>query len=144
MRVHIVTRGVAHSIPHHLLRKVALAAMRAIRCPGDAEVEVVLTGDAAIARLNRRFLGHRGPTDVITFPRGARAADRVIGEVVVSVERARAQAREAGWPVRREVALLLAHGILHLGGMDDHTARGAARMRAAERAILARVFGGAH
>jgi len=118
--------------------------MRAIGCPGDAEVEVVLTDDAAIARLNRRFLGHRGPTDVITFPSGTHPGDRVIGEVIVSMERARAQAREAGWPVRKEVALLLAHGILHLGGWNDHTSHGAARMRVAERAILARVFGGDH
>jgi probable rRNA maturation factor len=144
VRVHIVTRGVAHSIPHRLLRRVALTAMRAIRRPGDAEVEVVLTDDTAIARLNRRFLGHQGPTDVITFPSGAPPGDRVIGEVVISLERARVQAREAGWPVRREVALLLAHGILHLGGWEDHTSRGAARMRAAERAVLGRVFGGAH
>lgn len=141
MRVHIAAHGVAHSIPHRLLRKVAHAAMRAIGCSQNAEVEVVLTGDAAIARLNRRFLAHRGPTDVLAFPSGEPPGEGVIGEVVISVDRARAQAREAGWSVRREVALLLIHGVLHLGGYDDHTARGAGRMREAERAILSVVFG---
>jgi probable rRNA maturation factor len=144
VRVHIVTQGVAHAIPRRLVEKVARAAMRAIGCAGGAEVEVVLTDDTAIARLNRRFLGHRGPTDVIAFPGGAHPGDRVIGEVIISLDRARAQARAAGWSVRREVALLLVHGILHLGGWTDHTSQGAARMRVAERAILARIFRGDH
>jgi probable rRNA maturation factor len=115
--------------------------MRAIGCAADAEVEVVLTNDAVIARLNRQFLGHRGATDVLAFPDDPQAGHRLIGEVVISVERARRQAREADWPVRHEVALLLVHGILHLGGWEDHTARGTARMRAAERAILAKALG---
>lgn len=116
--------------------------MRAIGAPADAELEVVLTDDTTIARLNRRFLRHRGPTDVITFPADGAEGDRVLGEVVISVDRARAQARRAGWPLRREVALLLAHGVLHLGGFDDRAPRAAAEMRARERAVLARVFGG--
>jgi probable rRNA maturation factor len=139
LRVHIVSRGVRHSIPKRLLARVAAAAMRTTGCAGGAELEVALTNNATIARINRVFLGHRGPTDVITFPGGPH--DRVIGEVVISVEQARRQARQARWPVRREVALLLAHGVLHLGGWDDHTPQGAAEMRRLERLILRRVLG---
>jgi probable rRNA maturation factor len=113
--------------------------MRAIGCGRGTELEVALTNNATIARVNRTFLGHGGPTDVIAFPAGP--GERVIGEVVISVEQARAQARQARWPVRREVALLLAHGVLHLGGLDDHTARGATKMRGLEHVILDRVFG---
>jgi probable rRNA maturation factor len=117
---------------------VAAAAMRATLCPRGTELEVALVDDATIARLNRRFLGHRGPTDVITFPSGTAPGERTLGEVVISVERAREQARLVGWPVRREVALLLVHGILHLRGHDDLTPAAAARMRAREREILAK------
>jgi len=113
--------------------------MRASRCSRTVELEVALVDDATIARLNRRYLGHRGPTDVITFPGGTAPGDRVLGEIVISVPRAREQAHRAGWSLRREVALLLVHGILHLRGYDDLTPTGAARMRARERVILARI-----
>jgi probable rRNA maturation factor len=92
-----------------------------------------------IARLNWRFLRHRGPTDVITFPAGDRSEDGVLGEIVISVDRAREQARCHGHPVRQEVALLMVHGILHLRGYDDRTAIGAARMQARAEVILKRI-----
>jgi probable rRNA maturation factor len=116
--------------------------MRAVGARRDAELEVALTSDAAIARVNRAFLGRRGPTDVLTFPVEPLRGERVMGEIVISVERARAQARRAGWSVRQEVALLLVHGVLHLGGYDDRSARAAARMRRMERLVLRRAFGG--
>jgi probable rRNA maturation factor len=141
VRVHIVSRGVRHAIPRRLLTRAAEAAMREIGCDRRAEVEVALVRDATSARLNRRFLGHRGPTDVLSFPGIGTPGERVIGEVVISVDRARAQARAARWPVRREAALLVVHGVLHLGGLDDRSPRQAARMRARERAVLSRVFG---
>ncbi len=145
MRVHIVASGVRHSIPLRLLREAAGAAMRATRCPGGAEVEVALVDDATISRLNRRFLGHRGPTDVLAFPDGSRGeparGGTLLGEIVISVERARAQARDAGWSVRREVVLLLVHGLLHLRGYDDQTLREAGLMRARERRVLEKIFG---
>lgn len=139
MRVHVVACGIRHAVPLRLLRAAGEAAMRHIGCPRGAELEVALTSDAAIARVNRRFLGRSGATDVIAFPCDPGPGQGVVGEVIISVDRARAQARRVGWPVRCEVVLLLVHGVLHLGGYDDHTAPGAARMRARERAILRRV-----
>lgn len=113
--------------------------MRHAGCPRGTELEVALTSDAVITRINQKFRGRRGATDVLAFPYGGGVGQRVIGEVIISVERARAQARRVGWPVRCEVTQLLIHGVLHLGGYDDHTARGAARMRASEQAVLGRV-----
>ncbi len=139
MQVHIVTSGPRHSIPASWLRTVALRVMRATRCPRSAELEIALVDDATITRLNRRHLGHHGATDVMTFPAAPAPGDRVMGEVVISVERARVQARRAQWPLRREVTLLLVHGVLHLRGYDDLTPAGAARMQARERMILARI-----
>lgn len=111
--------------------------MRATRTPPHAEVEVALVGDATIARLNRRYRGRSGPTDVLTFPG---APGRVLGEVVISLPRARAQARQFGHSIRREVALLVAHGVLHLRGYDDRTPAAAARMQARAEAILDHVL----
>lgn len=132
--------GQRHSIPRRLLRRVALGVMRATRTPEHAEVEVALVGDATIARLNRRYLRHRGPTDVLTFPAAPGRGGRVLGEVVISIPRARAQARRFRQPVRREVARLLAHGVLHLRGYDDRTPAAAARMQARAEGILDLVF----
>jgi probable rRNA maturation factor len=114
--------------------------MRVSRCPGRAAIDVALVDDAVIARLNWRFLRHRGPTDVITFPAGDRSEEGVLGEIVISVDRAREQARRHGHPVRQEVALLIVHGILHLRGYDDRTSIGAAKMQTRAEAILERVL----
>jgi len=93
-----------------------------------------------MARLNWRFLRHRGATDVITFPAGTGSKDGVLGEIVISVDHARRQARRYGHSVRREVALLLVHGILHLRGHDDRTPRGAAGMHQRTEVILKRIL----
>ncbi len=140
MRVHLVTMRQRHSVPRRLLTRVALGVMRATRTPEHAEVEVALVGDATIARLNRRYRGRSGPTDVLTFPGVPGRGRLVLGEVVISLPRARAQARRFRQPVRREVALLLAHGVLHLRGYDDRTLAAAARMQARAEGILDLVF----
>lgn len=141
MRVHVVTIGSRDVVPRHVLEAVGRAAMRATSCPPRAEIEVALVDDATIARLNRHYLGHIGPTDVLTFPNGRGRGARVLGEIVISIPRARAQARRLHHSVRREVALLLAHGVLHLRGSRDDTPRRAARMLARAEAIIAGAAG---
>jgi len=101
---------------------------------------VALVGDATMRRLNRRYHDRAGSTDVLTFPGTPGGGSPVLGEVVISLPRARTQARRFGHPVRREVALLLVHGILHLRGYDDRTGAAAARMQALVEAILRRTF----
>lgn len=140
MRVHVVTVGQRHSVPRRLLTGVALATMRATRAPRQAEVEVALVGDATMARVNRRYHARRGTTDVLTFPAVPWRDAGLLGEVVISLPRARAQARAFGHSVWHEVALLLAHGVLHLRGYDDRTPAEAARMHARAEAILRRVL----
>jgi probable rRNA maturation factor len=83
----------------------------------------LLTNDAALQRLNRRFLGKNYPTDVLSFP--AEADDGQLGELAISGERATAQAREFGHSVEEEIRVLMLHGVLHLMGMDHERDRGA-------------------
>jgi probable rRNA maturation factor len=95
------------------------------------DLSVVFVDDREICAMNRRFLRHKGPTDVISFPLNDRH-DPLIGEVVVSAETARRESSARRLPVERELALYVAHGILHLCGYDDRTAGDAAEMRERE------------
>jgi probable rRNA maturation factor len=107
----------------------------------DAEVSVLLTDDAGIQRLNRQYRGREEPTDVLSFAQregdDANPDDPVLGDIVISVERAEAQAREYGHGVAREVGFLAVHGLLHLVGYDHETPEEEAEMMARTEAILA-------
>jgi probable rRNA maturation factor len=93
------------------------------------ELNVILVSDRRIAELHHRFLHLRGPTDVITFQHG---------EIFVSAETARKQARRWGTSLEHELRLYIAHGLLHLHGFDDKTAAAAAEMaRVQERLVAA-------
>jgi rRNA maturation RNase YbeY len=108
----------AHRIP----RSVVSAAVRRV-AKGErrrrAVVSVVFVGNRTSARMNRRFLGHTGGTDVISFPLGE--GRMIEGEVYVNLDRARSQAREYGVRFADEVCRLVVHGTLHLFGYDDRT-----------------------
>lgn len=98
-------------------------------------LSVVFVDDAEIAELHGRWLGDPTPTDVISFDLGGGGGPD--GELYVSVERARGEARARGLELEHELALYLVHGALHLCGHDDRAARERARMRAAEASVLA-------
>jgi len=102
---------------------------------------VVLVDDAAMAALNRAYRGVAGPTDVLAFPmtegRFRGVSPDLLGDVVISTETARRQARAAGGEFRTELALLLIHGILHLVGYDHGTAADRRQMQRRQRLILA-------
>lgn len=96
----------------------------------DLKVSVLLTGDDEIARLHGEYLDDPTPTDVLSFPMD----DGV--DVVVSVERARREAKARGHTIKAELALYLVHGLLHACGYDDGDEADRARMRKAERDVL--------
>lgn len=93
-----------------------------------AQVHVVLVSDRRMAELHRRFLQQPGPTDVITFQHG---------EIFVSTETARRQARRFGTSLQHEIRLYIVHGLLHLHGFDDQDARGAAEMKRTQETVVA-------
>jgi len=100
-------------------------------------VTLRLATDAEVRRLNRAFLGHDRTTDVLSFPhRGElEPGSRHLGDLAVSVPRARRQARRAGWTLEEEMALLVTHGFLHLLGYDHEVDDGT--MRRLEERLLA-------
>jgi probable rRNA maturation factor len=89
----------------------------------------LLTNDRELQRLNREFLQHDYPTDVLSFPEVS--ANGNLGELAISTERAAAQAAEFGHTVLDELRILMLHGVLHLTGMDHEQDRG--EMARAER-----------
>ena len=97
-----------------------VAAGRAFHC--------LLTDDRELRRLNRQFFGKSHATDVLAFP--ALAGEGRLGEIAVSVERARDQAARFGHRLEEEVGILMLHGLLHLQGLDHEAGRG--RMRREE------------
>jgi probable rRNA maturation factor len=106
----------------NLVRRAAREAARVAGGEIKGELSVALMDDETITELNRRFLGHDYPTDVLAFPPGetrpGRSA-RVAGDIAISVETASRQAQEYGITLDQEIALLVAHGVLHLLGYDD-------------------------
>lgn len=87
---------------------------------------VALVSDTEIGRLNRRFRSRSSPTDVLSFSAQRRRGTRngYLGDVVISMETARRQARRLGHSVHAEVKLLMVHGVLHLLGYDHETDQG--------------------
>jgi probable rRNA maturation factor len=91
------------------------------------EVFVWLISDPRMASLHRKFMHQTGPTDVLTFQHG---------EIFISVETARRNARAFGSSLTGELRLYVVHGLLHLQGFDDRTQPGARKMKRVQQRIL--------
>ncbi len=144
--------GAANKATCALIRKVIKTALTAEGVDFPCEVDVLLTDDEGIHAINKEMRNVDAPTDVLSFPAleltpgelpgpdDAEAGSGLVplGDMVISVERVSAQAREYGHPKRRELCYLAVHSVLHLLGYD-HLDEGPqkARMRAREEAILA-------
>ena len=98
--------------------------------------DCLITGDAELQRLNREFRGKDYATDVLSFPRLARRP-APLGDIAISMTRARAQAREFGHTTEQEIQILMLHGLLHLLGFDHETDSG--QMARAEKRWRARL-----
>jgi probable rRNA maturation factor len=102
----------------------------------DAEISLAFVDNPTIHTLNKRYLDHDEPTDVLSFPLSEPDAKKLAGELVIGAEVAQAQAQERGHDVQSELALYVIHGLLHLCGFDDKSEAGAGQMRQRERHYL--------
>ena len=120
--------ALASGIDLDALNTLLVAAGRILRLPDDSTAVVTLTGDEHLREYNRRYRGLDEPTDVLAFAAREQPTDHRfqappgtehwLGDIVISLPRARLQARQAGHPVNDEVRLLAVHGFLHLLGYD--------------------------
>lgn len=104
---------------------------------GEARVSLAFVDNPTIHRLNKQFLNHDEPTDVLSFPMSGKGAKEFEGELVIGVEVAKENAQERGHAVADEMCLYVIHGLLHLCGYDDHSDRDTRAMRAREKHYLA-------
>jgi probable rRNA maturation factor len=128
--------------PEDLLQRAARAALEHESQSLDAELSIILTNDARLHELNLNYLGVDSPTDVLSFPSSETDPEtgaQYIGDILISIPRAQAQAEAAGHPLEAEVQLLVVHGTLHLLGHDHAETEQKARMWNAQAEILNRL-----
>ena len=128
-----------------LIRRSCNAVLEFEHFEKPAEVSVTFVDNAKIAELNNQYRDKPMPTDVLSFPLGENGeydenpetGAAMLGDIVISMERAMEQAELYGHPLQREVAFLTVHSMLHLLGYD-HEAGGleAVKMREKEEAVL--------
>ena len=136
----MIRASVANPYEYALDFPALKAAARAVlEGEGIAEAKVTLAfvDNAHIHRLNKRYLNHDEPTDVLTFPYSSPGAKKLEGEVVSGYEVAKENAADRGHDVNLELVLYVIHGCLHLCGYTDTDDARAAEMRAKEREYLA-------
>lgn len=126
-----------------LVERVVRSVLEQEGCREGAEVSLVFTDDSYIRELNRNYRGVDSPTDVLSFaldegePMPDAGEEDLLGDVVISLQAALRQGEEYGHGIRREVAYLTAHGVLHLLGYDHQDEESRAVMREKEEAALA-------
>ena len=113
-----------HRISKRKIQQSARAILDALGYP-DAELSILIVDDQQIAKLNHQYLNREGPTNVIAFSmrqgQFAEITPQLLGDVVISWDRAVSQGREYGHGTQRELERLLVHGLLHLFGYDHDT-----------------------
>ena len=134
------------TFPQEIIDNVTTAAETVGRLYGveNGEVSVTLTNNTYIHQLNKQYRGIDRPTDVLSFalneseePEIEDGPDvNVLGDLIISVERAQEQAADYGHSVRREVAFLTVHGMLHLFGYDHMEEADRLEMEAEQRFVM--------
>lgn len=138
-----------------LIHQVAEAVLQSENCPYDAEIDILLTDNASIREINAEQRGIDAPTDVLSFPAVEyETPGRIpspeedpslylpedgslfLGDMVISVDKVREQAKEYGHSERRELAFLTAHSCFHLLGYDHETEEDMHQMETRQEAVL--------
>ena len=128
----------------NILEKVIRQAADQEKCPYEFEVNVTFTDNDSIREINREFRELDVPTDVLSFPMGENGVydtnpetgAQILGDVVISMEKARDQAELFGHSLQREVGYLTAHSVLHLLGYDHMEKLERVRMREKEELVM--------
>ena len=127
------------------IKKKVDAIMANLNCL-DKEISILLMGDDDIRQLNKEFRDYDKPTDVLSFPQNSDEdppipGEMILGDIAISLDKAKIQAKEHGLKLKEELILLLIHGILHLLGYDheisEHEEK---KMRNKTRELFKEIF----
>jgi probable rRNA maturation factor len=136
------------------LEGIARQVLEAQGAGAEAEVGLVIATQERVMELNRDYLGEDAPTDVLAFSaREEKETDQSpfihppdgllhLGEVIIAYPQAVMQASEHGHPLKKELAILLIHGVLHLLGYEHDKPDSERQMRAREAELLSYIEGG--
>lgn len=129
-------------VSQKLIKQTILKILRELRLK-NVMLSVFLVGDVKMKELNRRYLKHNHTTDVISFGQGKRIKKLIkkseavfLGDIVISLQVAKREAAKYGNSFIKELNLYICHGILHLLGYDDKTAKGSKEMQRKQEKIL--------
>ena len=147
IKVVITNKQKAVKIPtgiRMLVRRCCNAVLKLENFEGPAEISVTFTDNAGIRELNKQYRDKDIDTDVLSFPMGENGVydidmetgAKILGDVVISMEKARDQAERFGHSFQREVGYLTAHSVLHLLGYDHVDNLEKVRMREKEDLVM--------
>ncbi len=134
LSVLMVNRQRGHEIPTERVQTLLQGAARSLKVQG--ELAIVFAGDGLLRRLNRDYRFKDKPTDVLSFE--SQGEDMGLGDIFISVETARANAKRFARTLDRELEILALHGFLHVLGYDHETDNG--EMEALEKRLRARLL----
>jgi probable rRNA maturation factor len=145
----LVEEGLELETDSDWLQRIMEKSLLAENAPPNCEISLVLTGQERIRELNRQYRGKDQPTDVLSFSLTEKKEAETtafiappdgllhLGEILISYPQAVAQARDRGHSIKKELAILIVHGILHILGYDHEIPAKAPAMVAREREIIA-------
>lgn len=129
-----LTQGIRFRLSHSRKTIQWLSGVAASKGRSIESLSYIFSTDAFVAKLNKQFLQHDTLTDIITFDYSE--GKTITGEIYISVQRVRENARTYKQPFEHELRRVMAHGLLHILGFKDKTARQVAQMRRKEEACL--------
>jgi probable rRNA maturation factor len=144
----LIEEGFEDCLESQWLRSLAEQVLTLQEAGAEVELGLVITGQERVQALNRSYRGKDAPTDVLAFSTLPGAGEPFVtppdgrlhlGEVIVSYPQAVIQAGEEGHSIKKEIATLITHGILHLLGFDHEEPGLKRQMQAREREILSRL-----
>ena len=132
----VILRKPVAGLSDAALARFVVRASRASKLPGT--VNVLVTGSSELRSLNRRFRAKDQATDVLSFPPGLGLVSGLAGDIAISADIARQNARRLGHSAAQEIKILVLHGVLHLAGYDHEHDGG---LMAGREAALRRSLG---
>ena len=141
MQIHYRNEVRGSGVDARALKRAMRTLLENVEHAGD-EISLTLVDDPAIREINREQRGKDAPTDVLSFPLEPEpfAQERLLGDIVISIDTARRQAADYDAPLQREIERLMIHGLLHVLG-HDHMEPGERTMMEAEERRLAAAIG---
>ncbi len=133
-----------HEIEEDLIQLLEQAALECLTYENwdlNYEISLLLVDDDEIQELNKNYRGKDNPTDVLSFPLVTKdeiinIGEKLLGDIVISVERAVLQAKKYNHSFKREMGFLLVHSMFHLMGYDHDTEESTKDMRTREETVL--------